>query len=184
MNSEDEAGVRNPGRRFERLVEEQEIFHNSGYSWGNRDRLYQAVQGSVRVSRYLPDWGRKGPDARDGGPAIQYLGEIQLEAWKGQVISGGVCLFGIVIECENAMVIVPSDGNTLTLPGEPINWRVFPRSKHYENQLHLVYEDGLEIYSFNQDYLVDQTEKRLGFSYYAPRSKDRLGRRLSFSGAY
>jgi hypothetical protein len=97
---------------------------------------------------------------------LQNLGEIEMAEWKGDVISGAVTLFGIVIECEHAMVVVQSDGNVTTIAGEPINWRVFPRSKHYENQLHLIYEDRLDIYSFNQDYLVSQSGKRLGFTYF------------------
>jgi len=49
-----------------------------------------------------------------------------------------------------------------TFAGEPVNWRIFPRSKHYENQLHIIYNDRLEIISFNHDYFVNQNEKWAG----------------------
>ena len=36
------------------------------------------------------------------------------------------------------------------------------RSKQYENQLHVVYEDRLEIFSFNHDYFINQKSKLSG----------------------
>jgi hypothetical protein len=171
MGSGNQGATHSRERKFQRLVTDNEIFQGIGYSWGNRDRLYQAQGGRVRIRRYLPDWGRGGAPVMGANPlmddaTLQNLGEIEMAEWKGDVISGAVTLFGIVIECEHAMVVVQSDGNVTTIAGEPINWRVFPRSKHYENQLHLIYEDRLDIYSFNQDYLVSQSGKRLGFTYF------------------
>jgi hypothetical protein len=52
----------------------------------------------------------------------------------------------------------------MVIPGEPVNWRVFPRSKHYANHLHVVYDDRLEVWSFNHDYFLDQKKKRLGIT--------------------
>jgi len=87
------------------------------------------------------------------------LVRLNLKSWKGNVISGRTAVFGVIIECENAIVVLPSAGRIMTFRGEPINWRVFPRSKHYENQLHLIYDERLEVYSFNHDYFVDQDKK-------------------------
>ena len=159
-----------PVRKFQRLVTDEEIFHGRGYSWGNRDRLYQAENGRVKVCSFLPDWGKTPASTPAGGLSLgdgilEPLEDIQLAAWKGAIVSGAVALFGVVVECENAIVVAQSDGTVTTLPDEPVNWRVFPRSKHYENQLHVVYSDHLEIYSFNQDYFVDQRRKRAGFTF-------------------
>ncbi len=44
-----------------------------------------------------------------------------------------------------------------------MHWRVFPRSDHYSNQLHIIYDDRLEIVSFVHDYFVDQSSKLSGF---------------------
>ena len=65
------------------------------------------------------------------------------------------------------MVVYPSVGPPITLPGEPVNWRAFPRARHYQNQLHVVRDDHLEVLSFNHDYLVDQDSKRLGYTVFA-----------------
>lgn len=43
-----------------------------------------------------------------------------------------------------------------------MNWRVFPKSQDYLNQLHIIYEDQLVIHSFTQDYFVDQKAKLAG----------------------
>jgi len=145
-------------RKFERVIDDQEIFHRRGYSWGTQDKLCQARNGTVHVIKYSP-WEEEFEER------FHDLGTIQLAAWKGDVVSGGTALFGTIIECDNAVVIVPSEGHPITLSGEPVNWRIFPRSKHYENQLHVIYEDRIEILSFNHDYFVDQEKKRSGFRF-------------------
>ena len=38
-----------------------------------------------------------------------------------------------------------------------------PALEHYSNQLHIIYDDRLEIISFVHDYFVDQTSKLSGF---------------------
>jgi len=145
-------------RKFSRLIFDEEIFEHSGYSWGTQDKLYQSAPGRVRVVKYTP-W------QKDSESNFTNLGEIELASWKGGVISGDTALFGTVIECEEAIVVVLSNDKIFTFPGEPVNWRVFPRSKNYENQLHIVYEDRIEILSFNHDYFVDQYNKKAGTSF-------------------
>lgn len=148
-------------RRFRSLISEDTIFHGSGYSWGVHDKLCQARNGCVHIVRYKP-W--KKPDSE-----LEYIGSLNLAQWKGQVVSGKVASFGVIIECENAIVVLPSDdGDAITFPGEPVNWRIFPRSKHYENQLHIIYEDRIEIISFNHDYFVNQELKRAGIKVFQP----------------
>lgn len=144
-------------RRFSRIEDAVELFGSQGYCWGTKDKLCQAIPCGIKVVKYQP-W------AKDFSDRIQDIGTVTLEPWKGAVVSAGTASFGVVIELENAMVVFPSEGETITIPGEPVNWRIFPRSKHYENQLHILYEDRLDIMSFNHDYLVDQEGKILGTS--------------------
>ena len=66
-------------------------------------------------------------------------------------MSGGNAVFGAILELDSALVVVRSDDKVDTFPGKPFNWRVFPRSRHFTNQLHIVYDDRLEILSFNHD---------------------------------
>jgi hypothetical protein len=81
------------------------------------------------------------------------------------VISARVAPFGSVVELHDGLLVIPTKGKTIFLPGEPTNWRVFPRSEDYVNQLHVVYEDHLDIFAFTHDYFVsDQASKMAGFS--------------------
>ena len=140
---------------FDRLVEEGEIFGERGYSWGTFDKLCQATAGHLQIVRYRP-W------EEDEAEQLVQLGDIPIQEWKGNVVAGALAPFGTVVEYDNALVIVGSDLQTFTLPGEPVNWRVFPRARHYANHLHVVYEDRLEILSFNHDYFVAQEDRLYG----------------------
>ena len=155
------------GRTFERLVTSEELWGAKGYSWGVQDKLcLAAANHEIRVLRYQP-W-EEDPDDQ-----ISHLGVVRTHPWKGKVVSASVAPFGVVIELENALVVHPSVGEPVTLPGEPVNWRVFPRALHYQNQLHVAWDDRLEILSFNQDYLADQETKTLGVSVFGTKARDR-----------
>jgi len=143
------------GRHLRRVVPADEIFQTrDGYAWGRQDKICLASNRSVTVVSYRP-WRRQ---------PLENIGTVSLAEWKGDIVAGGVAQFGTIIECENAIVVMLSDGLAQTIHGEPINWRVFPRSKHYSNQLQIVYDDRVEVHSFNQDYLVDQRLKVSGTS--------------------
>ena len=109
--------------------------------------------------RYVP-WS----DERES--KYDLLDTISVASWKGEIVSAGVAVFGTVMEFDNAIVLHLSNGKIKTIKGEPVRWRVFPRSRHYENHLHIIYDDRLEIWSFNHDYFVDQSAKRLGIAPY------------------
>lgn len=156
-----------PFRKLQSVRDANEIFQGQGYTWAFYDKLYQAERGVIRICRYRP-W------ADEDEEIITQLGEVRLADWKGQVVSAGVAVFGTIIECENAVVVLGSDGENQTIPGEPVRWRAFPRSRNYENHLHLIYEDRLQIWSFNHDYFVDQKEKKMGVKpYLGPRPAGR-----------
>ena len=81
-------------------------------------------------------------------------------------ICAGVGLFGNVIEYENGLLIMQSNNEFFDIKGPITRWRMFPRSVRYENQLHVVLDEKLEIYSFNSDYFIDQEEKVFGSKRY------------------
>lgn len=143
---------------FREIETAEEIFHSSGYSWGVQDKLCQVNGRNLKIVKFKP-WEQERLEA------LKLIKNIEFDLWKGDVISGGIASFGIVVELQNAMVIIPSGGDPITIPGEPVNWKIFPRSKHYENQLHIVYEGRIVIQSYNHDYLVDQETKEYGISY-------------------
>ncbi len=146
-------------RTFDRYISDQEIFQSKGYSWGNQNKLCQAIDGHIKVIKYSP-W------LTEENKKLEIIGTITLPKIKGDIISASVALFGTIIEYDSALIVVPSEGQPMVLDGEPINWRIFPRSKFYGNQLHVIYEDRLNIFSFNHDYFVNQREKMSGFAHY------------------
>lgn len=143
------------------LIDASHIFGARGYTWGAKDKLYQKAEQGISVMHF-------NPFSKDKEKRIQPLQAIHLEAWKGDLISAKVASFGTILELENAIVVVRSDGQIQTIPGEAVQWRVFGRSKHYGNQLHIMYEDRLDIYSFNHDAFVEQNSKSAGYTYSAP----------------
>ena len=115
----------------------------------NSVSLYVTV---IKVIQYTP-----------GNPEmIRPVGEVDVGPRGTDVVSASATPFGIVVELDDAIVVHTSSGETVELEGEPSNWRVFPRARYYANQLHVVRENCLEIYSFNHDYLVDQQQKVAG----------------------
>ena len=143
------------------LIDASHIFGTRGYTWGAKDKLYQKAEQGISVMHF-------NPFSKDKEKRIQPLPAINLETWKGDLISAKVAAFGTILELENAIVVIRSDGQIQTIPGEAVQWRVFGRSKHYENQLHIIYEDRLDIYSFNHDAFVEQNSKSAGYTYSTP----------------
>jgi hypothetical protein len=144
-------------RHLLKVVPTHKLFGEAGeLSWASQDKLCQLSGSQINVVRYTP-WN-------DAKTRWQQLGIVTLPKAHGEVVSAGVAPFGIVIEQDDALTVLPSQGKPITFPGEVTRWRCFPRSKWYENQLHILYEDRLDVWSFNQDYFVDQSEKLAGTS--------------------
>jgi hypothetical protein len=101
----------------------------------------------------------------DFSSAFTSLNSIQFEDWAGDIIGGGTSYFGVIIELENAISILTSNDDLFTIPQAVVRWRVYPRSKNYENHLHIISDKCLEIYSFNHDYFVFQDDKKAGIKY-------------------
>jgi hypothetical protein len=150
----DERNKKKYFRELDKIIELNEIFNGSGYSWGSHDKLYMYKDNSIECIRYSPN--------KDDSPQFTKIGTLPIENWKGGIASASVATFGTVIELDNAMVVIQSNGEIFTIPGEPVNWRIFSNSRYYKNQLHIIYDDRLEIYSFYHDYFLSQPEKCIG----------------------
>ncbi|VEP18909.1 conserved hypothetical protein [Hyella patelloides LEGE 07179] len=148
-------------REFDKIITEQEIFkesnNESGFSWGIHDKIYTyRDDGTIKAIRYS--------SKRDGSPKFTPIGTLNLDKDYGKIISAKAASFGTVVEFEESIVVVSSNEEVFSIPGEPVNWRIFLNSKNYTNQLHIIYEDRLEIYSFYNDYFVDQKTKVSGIN--------------------
>jgi hypothetical protein len=146
-----------PSRVVRRVILERDIFgpldysFEPGYSFGLRNKIYLAHDDKVQIVEYNPR-----------NNELSFRSTVNILAWKGRFVGGGVATFGVILEYDNALVILPSYGDSITLRGEPVSWRVFPDSLYYQNHLHVIYEDHLDIYSFYNDYLVEQDAKLFG----------------------
>ncbi len=143
----------------------EDIFHMNGLVIGSHDKIYMITNSEISSVRYQP-W--KGNHSDRFVPMLSIPTRID----SSSVINASVAHFGVVLEMDDSLVILLSDGQIFPIPGEPVNWRVLPRSKYYTNQLHVVYEDRLDIWSFNQDYFVNQDTKILGAKFSEPLSRN------------
>jgi len=151
-------------RDFDKTISDNEIFKtnssNKYLSWGIEDKIYKAENGGFEIIKFI-----NSADPEKGENKFQKLQNINLHPWKGKVINGGSAHFGNIIECENALVVAQSDETTFTIPGPITRWRVYPRSLNYENHLHVILDDRIEIYSFHHDYFLSQIEKKIGIQF-------------------
>lgn len=156
-------------REFKGEITEKKIFKTRGernnLSWGIDDKIYRATENGFEIVKF-----KNNPNKDKGEEQFTQLQNINLQAWKGKVIGGGTSYYGTIVECENALVVLLSNGQTKTIDGPITRWRVYPRSMNYQNHLHVIKDDRIEIYSFNQDYFLDQNEKLIGLEHKTPRN--------------
>ncbi|MFW2477493.1 MAG: hypothetical protein ACN4EP_11285 [Sediminibacterium sp.] len=153
-----------PLRDFDTNIDDKQIFKVKSkrhfISWGIEDKLYKATEGGFEIIKYN-NYANK----EKGEETFTRLKTVNIHAWKGKVINGGTAYFGNIVESENALVVIQSDGKYLTIPGPITRWRVYPRSMNYENHLHVILDDRIEIYSFNHDYFLNQEDKEIGIQF-------------------
>lgn len=151
-------------REFQKLFSSNEIFTNpeneqsSIFTWGTHDKICSVKENSIQLVKFHPK-------ATEEQEKFINLGSIETEELLGDIISADSSYFGIVLEQEEGLLVITSLLKYIHFPGEPVNWRVFPKSKNYTNQLHIIYEDCIRIYSFNHDFFVDQENKKIGISF-------------------
>ena len=173
FRQEKEPNSRKVSRTFDRIVEGREIFQQSlfsenhgGMTWGCREKMYRISEDGIEVANYAhlpPRKSKLSPNSQSNSHQFSQQGKFKLDFDAKAVIATGTAPFGTVLEFEDRLLVIRSDGAVEELLGEPVHWRVFPRSEHYSNQLHVIYDDHLEIISFVHDYFVDQAMKLSGF---------------------
>ncbi|WP_299671982.1 hypothetical protein [uncultured Polaribacter sp.] len=151
-------------RNFESKLTDKTIFNTKSkqhfVSWGIADKIYKARNGGFEIIKY-----NNYADKEKGEEKFEKLTSFNLQAWKGKVTNGGSAYFGNIVECENALIVILSDNQVITIPGPITRWRVYPRSMNYENHLHVILDNSIDIYSFNQDYFLNQEDKTIGIQF-------------------
>jgi hypothetical protein len=135
-------------------ADEREIFGTRGVSWGSGDRFCLYGGGRLRVVRFVHQ-------ARIQSSRFKQLASEPFRL-STRLVSAAIALFGVVIESESAVHVLASDGSRHRFSGEPVNWRAFNRSRQYQNQLHVVGDDRLQILAFTHDFSLAQERKIMG----------------------
>lgn len=95
---------------------------------------------------------------------FNYLNSLQHGIIE-KILVAEVTDFGIIIETSRRLYVLQSNGELILInpTEEVVKWRVYPRSIQYTNQLHVIYNDRMEILSFNDDYFENQEKKLFGY---------------------
>jgi hypothetical protein len=159
-------------RVLDRVYTSDEMFSSvspSDVIWGAREKVYKLKSNGISVSNYSR--GKKAKKGKGGNagsietkPSFGDFGFIPADFSNESFVSAGTAPFGSVIEFDDSILVIRSDGEMSRFPGEPVQWRIFPRSNKYSNQLHIIYDDYMLIVSFVHDYFVDQKHKLAGFA--------------------
>jgi len=158
---DEQKNSKNSQRQLQNLFPSEEIFkvdaNRSKYrfTWGVQDKLCLVTENSLRITRYIPK-------PKNNEQKFTNLDSLKIEELNNEIISADSSFFGIVLEQEDRLLVVNSLLEKKYFPGEPVNWRVFSKSRNYTNQLHIIYDNSLCIYSFNHDYFVNQQTKLVG----------------------
>jgi hypothetical protein len=160
-------------RRFDKVLHQDQIFEEQDFEleddarvWGSHEKVFCISGNKLKVLTYQPpsyDERRK-KDVDSQNHKFSTMSSQSVDFDADEIITTGTAPFGTVIELEDRLLVLRSDGTVNEFPGEAVHWRVFPRSENYSNQLHIIYDDFIQIVSFVHDYFVDQNKKLFGFA--------------------
>ncbi len=141
-------------RQLVGIVDAEVLFDRSdGLMFGAADALVLISGPDLVLDRWSP-YRRREKYGVDLDRSLTRSSQVR---WRRRlneaVLDGAATVYGILIELENSLVLLATDGTTQRFR-EPVSWRSFPRSERYLNQLHVVYEDHVRIYAFWHDYFV------------------------------
>jgi len=143
-------------------------------AWGSQEKMYMITDRGFMVQDFFPSALKKGRTRNKRRAKSELRGLHDVHVPIDEVVSTGTAHFGAVIELNDKLIVYRSDDRMEVFDEEPVHWRVFPRSRLYSNQLHIVYEDRIEIVAFVHDYFVKQGEKLMG-TRFGDRSDSRRG---------
>lgn len=148
-----------------------------GLSWGAGDKIYLANKSGIDIVRFSNN-----KKNLEENKTFQYLDHYKKNINK-EIIGGSAAYFGNIVEFIDGLWVVRSDGE-ITKVNKPVTrWRIFPRSINYENQLHVILDNKLDIYSFNHDYFISQMDKTMGLAF-SMDDKQRNNSTVSFMEEY
>lgn len=151
-------GFNTAKRDYSKEIDSSEIFgeESDELSWGVDRKIFRVNKNGFNIVSF----DNFNEDAmftkRDG---------FKQSLKKSKIIGGASAYFGNIVEFENGLSVIQTDGQSLTINQPVTRWRIYPRSINYENQLHVLLDNKMEIYAFNHDYFIPQYNKLLGLDY-------------------
>lgn len=138
------------------------LFDKKGLTWGVGDKICSLRDGEIKVYRYKRN-------IKDGEKKFTELASFYDERLSfNNIIKTGSAPWGYILEYKTMLLVIQSNGELIKIEHkgqEIVNWRIFTRSIRYSNQLHVIFEDNISIYSFNNDYFQNQFEKNIGIRF-------------------
>ena len=148
------------------IKNESDIFQSSdetGLVFSNSDKIYRLSCNKIESVSYT----QFNLDSNNN-PFIDL--KEKKNSFIDDIIYAAVADFGLIVETSKQLLVFLSNENVIVVADndieEFINWRTFPRSKCYINQLHIIYNNRIEILSVNEDYFVKQKGKFYGNIYH------------------
>lgn len=131
---------------------------NKSISWGSDDKIYSIQGNTIHAYKY----NTESESSEEDLEPFKKIGEKKLKKWPGEALFGSNSIFGVIVECDDSLLVLRSDDELILIDGPVTRWRTFPRSRNYENHLHVINDNSLEIYSFYHDFIKRQDEKLFG----------------------
>lgn len=135
------------------VIGSDDLFQSSdGLMFGSQDLLVMASRSTLQIENWNPWLGRE----RQGVDVQKSLfgrHTVRIKDLTEEAIDGSAAVFGIIVEMDSSLLVSGVDG-TIASFGEPVSWRIFPRSRRYLNQLHVTYEGYISIFAFIEDYFI------------------------------
>lgn len=139
-----------------------ELFDKRGLTWGVGDKICSLRDGEISIYRYK----RNIKNDEEKFTKLESFYDERISF--SNIIKTGSAPWGYILEYRTMLLIIQSNGELIKIEHENqeiVNWRIFTRSVRYSNQLHVIFEDNISIYSFNNDYFQNQFEKNIGIRF-------------------
>lgn len=157
-------------RVYTKILDSSVIFgdESDNLSWGVDGKIFRATPNGFNIIEF------------NNNSREQYFfkkKDYKKQLNRGSVIGGTSAYFGNIVEYENGLTVIQTDGERLSIFQPVTRWRVYPRSNNYANQLHVLLDNRMDIYAFNHDYFIPQKDKELGIDFFDDETRGGFKRR-------
>ena len=147
------SSITTTSRQLLDVIGSDDLFQASdGLLFGADNLLVMTSLSSIYVDGWNP-YRRREDRGVDLQKSLFSKYALTVDELTDAAIDGAVAVFGVAIEMDSALLVRGVSGDISGF-GEPVNWRTYPRSRRYLNQLHVTYDDYLSIFAFVDDYFI------------------------------